>query len=445
MNLKSCRKNVRQYLIILAFAVFGCESTNAGNEDENHSNFENITAACEDGLADEYACNNVNLLARLTPAELLGERLNDIWGWTDPQTSKEYALVGLTDRVTFVDISTPTEPIVLGTLPESIISGESNSKAEIQHDDEEEGKSAWRDIKIYQNYAFVVSDGQPHGLQVFDLARLRNVQNPPVTFTEDLHYTGFGNAHNIAINEESGFAYVAGSNQAGGGLFILDIQEPLNPVFAGTHADSTIGYPRQQDDGSSTPTGYVHDTQCVMYNGPDADYAGREICFSSSETHLAIADVSDKSSTRTVGKGDYSGRRYAHQGWLTENHTYFLLDDELDESSNGSNTTTYIWDVSDLDNPTLIGTHISELTSIDHNQYVKGNHTYQANYTTGLRILDISDISAGSLEEVAFFDTFPPDDNAKFDGAWSNYPFFESGIVIVSDISNGLFILEPNL
>ena len=273
---------------------------------------------------------------------------------------------------------------------------------------------------------------------------MRGIEEPPVTFTENVHFTAFGNAHNIAINEESGYAYVAGSNQVGGGLYILDISDPLNPVFAGSHADSSVGFARSTPNGTS-PTGYVHDTQCVIYNGPDIDYVGDEICFNSSETHLVIANVTDKSSTMTIGKSDYSGQSYAHQGWLTEDHQYFLLDDELDESNIGTQTTTYIWDVKDLENPMLIGTYTGESNSIDHNLYVRGNHVYQANYTSGLRILNLDDISSGNLSEVAFFDTYPLDNATRFDGAWSNYPYFESGIVIVSDISNGLFILSPQL
>jgi choice-of-anchor B domain-containing protein len=427
-------------IITLAIVLItGCDSADS-NSDENL--FEEPSPSETNLCADTYPCRNITLLANLTPTELLGDRLNDIWGWTDPQTGKEYALVGLTDRLTFVDISTPAAPQVIGTLPESIIdSATTMPTSSNQHDDEDEGKAApWRDIKVFDDHAYVVSDGQPHGLQIFDLTRLRNVSNPPETFTEDVHFTEFGNAHNIAINEASGFAYVVGSNRAGGGLYILDISSPKNPVLAGTHADTTVG---------RASTGYVHDTQCVMYNGPDNDYAGQEVCFNSSETHFVIADVTDKMATSTIAKSTYAGNAYAHQGWLTQDHRYFLLDDELDdeldENNSGGSTTTYIWDVQDLDDPQLIGRHEAETISIDHNLYVRDNYVYQANYTTGLRILDVSDIGSGSLREVAFFDTFPASNAVQFDGAWSNYPFFDSGIVIVSDISNGLFILSPEL
>ncbi|NGP77745.1 choice-of-anchor B family protein [Balneolaceae bacterium YR4-1] len=433
-------------LLLMAFLIASCSNTPSGNIDDTDNddvgNTPVISADCESGLAGEYPCSNVNLLAHIPVADLLGERLNDIWGWTDTQTGKEYALVGMTDRVTFVDISTPTQPLVIGTLPESINNKMKSSASKNLYDEEE--NSTWRDVKVYKDHAFIVSDGQPHGLQVFDLTQLRGIEEPPVTFTENVHFTAFGNAHNIAINEESGYAYVAGSNQVGGGLYILDISDPLNPVFAGSHADSSVGFARSTPNGTS-PTGYVHDTQCVIYNGPDIDYVGDEVCFNSSETHLVIANVTDKSSTVTIGKSDYSGQSYAHQGWLTEDHQYFLLDDELDESNIGTQTTTYIWDVKDLENPMLIGTYTGESNSIDHNLYVRDNHVYQANYTSGLRILNLDDISSGNLSEVAFFDTYPLDNATRFDGAWSNYPYFESGIVIVSDISNGLFILSPQL
>ncbi|MDZ7659858.1 choice-of-anchor B family protein [Fodinibius sp.] len=428
---------------IVAILVVGCSdnSTNVGDPIDAID----IPAEleCVDGLSnDRYGCNNIDLVATVSPENLLaeplddGQALNDIWGWTDPETGTEYALVGLVGGVAFVDLSTPSEPQVVGKLeePESVsgTSGKTGRGAELMHEE----KSSWRDFKVYQNYLYVVSDAQPHGMQVFDLSRLRGVENPPVIFEEDYHYKGFENAHNIAINKETGYGYVGGSDTYGGGLHIVDLRNPLEPQFAGFHSDSTVGF---------DSTGYVHDTQCVVYDGPDADYQGDEICMNSSETHLVIANVTDKEKTETIAKSDYQNNGYAHQGWLTEDHRYFLLDDEFDEAQNGINTQTYIWDVQDLDNPELIGVHEANTPSIDHNQYIKGNYTYQANYTAGLRILSLENIEDGELEEVAYFDTFPDNDNKIFDGAWSNYPFFESGIIIVSDITNGLFILHPTL
>jgi choice-of-anchor B domain-containing protein len=81
--------------------------------------------------------------------------------------------------------------------------------------------------------------------------------------------------------------------------------------------------------------------------------------------------------------------------------------------------------------------------SIDHHQYTLGNRSFQANYRSGLRILDTSAVAEGTLSEVGFFDVYPPDDAAECNGAWSNYPYFRSGIVVVSGIEQGLFVVRP--
>ncbi len=376
---------------------------------------------CENGSAGAYPCNQIDFYARLSNAQLSGGPnvdLNDIWGWTDLETNKEYALVGLTNGVVFVDISTPDNPQIIGRLP----SHTGNS-------------SPWRDIKVYDNHAFIVADqNSGHGMQVFDLTRLRDVTNAPETFTNDAHYNGVGSAHNVVINEASGFAYIVGARGAGngcgaGGLHIVDINNPKNPVFAGCFdAD-----------------GYTHDAQCVIYEGPDTNYQGKEVCFNANENTITIADVTEKTATSLISKQSYPQAVYAHQGWLTEDHQYFISNDELDERNAGIQTRTLIWDVRDLENPQLITQYYSERQTIDHNLYVKDNYIYQSNYESGLIILDAAKIAEGNMRELAFFDTYPSSNNISFNGTWSNYPFFESGILIVSDINNGLFILSPNI
>lgn len=429
----------KSYLLLISFSallLIACE-----NNSNSVTPPESPPDCTDEQMGVEYPCENIGLLAHLGVDEFQGDslRLNDIWGWTDPSTGKEYALVGLNDGVSFVDISSPTEPLIIGKLQETATAEQSKqryySAARKFHDDHE-AKSAWRDFKVYEDHLFVVSDGQPHGLQVFDLTRLREVSDPPVTFTEDALYEEFGNAHNLAINTETGYAYATGSNTFGGGLHIINIQNPLAPSFAGFHSDSTVGL---------ASTGYVHDTQCVTYQGPDEEYRNDELCFNSSETHLAIANVTDKDSTYTIAAEAYKNASYAHQGWLTEDQRYFLLDDELDEERAYNNTRTIIWDLQDLDNPKVIGTYEAATTSIDHNLYIKGKRVYQANYTSGLRILELDDVSDGKLREAGYFDTYPQGNEVAFNGAWSNFPYFSSGVIVVSDISNGLFILRPLL
>ena len=155
-------------------------------------------------------------------------------------------------------------------------------------------------------------------------------------------------------------------------------------------------------------TGYSHDAQCVVYQGPDEDYEGREICFGANETALSIADVTDRENPVAIARGEYPNVGYAHQGWLTEDHRHFFMGDELDEVQGGvERTRTLVWDVADLDDPLLLKEHFAETGTIDHNQYVRGNRLYQANLMSGLRVLDISDVE--NPVEIGYFDTVPDD------------------------------------
>lgn len=386
---------------------------------------------CNNGEAVEWECSEVDLVSFVPVGELSGDasrgiRTNDNWGWEDPETGRIYALVGMTDRASFVDITDLTNPVVVGILPMT----------------EGANGSAWRDIKTYMNHAFIVSDGAgQHGMQVFDLTRLRDFDGgEPMVFDEDALYTNVASTHNIVINEGSGFAYAVGAGgggeTCGGGLHMIDIRDPKDPTFAGCFADPQTG---------RASTGYSHDAQCVNYVGPDPDYEGAEICMGANETALSIADVTDKSNPIAISRASYPSVGYSHQGWLTDDHRYFYLNDELDELQNlADRTRTMIWDVSDLDDPQLIAEHMGTQESSDHNLYVVGNLMYQSNYQSGLRILDITDPVAPT--EVAYFDTVPYGDNgAGFGGSWSNYPFFSNGVVIVTSGSEGLFLVRPTV
>jgi len=380
----------------------------------NHSQLtiHNSAAPCLNGrAANLYPCQSVDLLAHLPLNQIGGGEGADIWGWTDPLTGHEYALVTRSTGTSFVDITTPTAPVYLGKL--------------LPHDK----PSLWRDVETYSNYAYMVTEDFGGGMQVFDLTQLRDVNNPPVTFAETTHYDEFNNAHTIAINQETGYAYAVGSNTCNGGLHIVDIRQPANPQFAGCFGED----------------GYTHETQCVVYRGPDEDYNGREICFAANADTLTLVDVTDKSNPQQISRTGYSGVGYTHQGWLTADHAYFLLDDELDERTYGHNSRTYIWDIRDLDAPFILDTYTSTSPAVDHNLYIHNGYVYQANYRAGLRILDGSGIAEGQLREVAYFDIYPADDFPDFNGAWGNYPFFASGVVIVGGIEQGLFVLQPTL
>ena len=364
---------------------------------------------CVGGMAGSYPCDGVDLLEFVPLATMGATSANDIWGWTDTASGREFALVGLNNGTAFVEITNPVSTVYLGKLPTHT------------------SNSTWRDIKVHAGHAFIVSEASGHGMQVFDLTQLLSVPSPPVTFSETAHYNGFGNAHNVVINEDSGYAYAVGTSTCSGGLHMVNIQNPASPTNAGCFSAD----------------GYTHDAQCVNYAGPDPDHQGDEICFNSNEDTVTIVDVTNHASPVQVSRTGYAGSAYTHQNWLTEDHQYLLVDDELDEQNFGHNTWTYVWDVTDLDNPQLLGHFTSPTPAIDHNQYVRGNYSFQANYRSGLRILRLDDLAQAQLTQVGYFDVYPANDNTGFNGAWSVYPYFPSNVVVVSGIEQGLFVLQP--
>ena len=379
---------------------------------------------CTEGEATVFGCNAVDLVAYMPVSQLgggRGVRTNDIWGWTDPETNRDYAIVGRSDGTAFVDVTDPPNPFLVGNLPKT----------------EAAPRSSWRDMKVYRDHVFVVSDNAPgHGVQVFDLTRLREYDGEPLTLTHDALYDEVSSVHNIVINEATGFAYAVGSSgggdSCGGGLHMIDIRDPKNPTFAGCFADVTTG---------SSGTGYSHDAQCVIYSGPDTEHHDKEICFGSNETALSIADVTDKENPVALSMAEYPNVGYTHQGWLTEDQTHFYMNDELDETGGQvSNTRTLIYDVADLDDPVLVKEHFSENTSSDHNLYIVGDLMYQSNYNSGLRVFDITDRE--NPRPVGFFDTVPGEDSPSMNGSWSNYPFFKSGIVVVTSGREGFFVVR---
>ena len=363
---------------------------------------------CNDGFASSFPCDGFNLQSNISLQVMNASDGNDSWGWTDPTNGNEYALMGLDNGTAFVDITDPVNPIYLGKLPTHTSS------------------STWRDIKVFQDHAFVVSEAGGHGMQVFDLTRLRNVSNPSQTFTEDAHYSGFGSAHNIVINEDTGFAYAVGTSTFSGGGHYVDINNPTSPVAAGGFSQG----------------GYTHDAQVIVYNGPDQDYVGQEIYIGSNADRIVIIDVTNKANPQTISTIFYNGEGYTHQGWLTEDRRFFLLGDELDEQFFGNKTRTLVFNFEDLDNPFLHLDFESDLNAIDHNGYVRGDLFFLSNYRAGLQVYDISELASGTITLDSSFDTYPSNDAAEFDGAWSVYPYFDSGNIVISDINRGLFVVK---
>lgn len=384
----------------------------------------NAPVECTDGNAGEFDCGNVDMVSFISLKDLRmnrGVRLNDVWGWTDTETGREYGLIGHMEAMVFVDVTDASNPVVLGELPRT----------------EGSPGSTWRDMKVFKDHAFVVADGAgQHGMQVFDLRRLRDWPGSFQVYEPDVLYTGIASSHNIVINQESGYAYAVGNSSGGetcgGALHMIDINDPRNPTFVGCFNDPKTG------NGS----GATHDAQCVNYQGPDAEHRGKEICVGSNGSAISIADVSDKEHPIAISQGTYPNSAYVHQGWFTDDHRYFYQNDEGDEINGmADRTRTMIWDLTDLDEPEMIAEYFGDTNSTDHNLYVKGDFMYQTNNASGLRIIDIRD--RANPVEVGFFDTTPNNLNvAGFDGTWSSFPYFESGNILVNSRREGLFILK---
>ncbi|MEO1583171.1 MAG: choice-of-anchor B family protein [Planctomycetota bacterium] len=398
----------------------------AGAAAAAHPEFEALRGIGDAGEAarlNQFPSSNVTFLSRVSIAEMDpgSSDAQDCWGYVSP-TGREIAIIGLRQAVSFVDITDPGAPVILDTFPAP--------------------SSPWHDIKTLGDHAYVVSEGGGH-IQIFDLS---DVDNGNVINRGFTSFGGSSASHNIVVNEESGFLYrVGGGNNLGLRAYSVGLNglpgSPTQPVQSLVQSDL-----------------YVHDAQVVTYDsGP---FAGREIafCFSgfgngSSDTTLRIFDVTNKSSIQQIGildasgSGRYPGARFSHQGWLSEDRKYIYMNDEIDEGQSRSTTTLHIINVEDLTNPTYVRAWTNGNSSRDHNCYVDGDYLYAANYRSGLRIHDISDPE--NPVEVAWIDTFPTNDNndgtGGFDGAWSSYPFFPSGNVIISDIQQGLVVVRPEI
>jgi choice-of-anchor B domain-containing protein len=353
-----------------------------------------------------FSASNITLLSQIPLNNFPGVNTasgNDCWGYVSP-SGREYAIMGLEGGYGFVEITNPTNPVIVDT-----VSGPS---------------SLWHDVKVVGDYAYGVSEGGS-GIQVMDLS---DIDNGNVTLVRNWTGGGYSTTHNIVTNEDTGSLWVVGANIGNGGLIHIDISNPTLPQLDGGWTDM-----------------YVHDAQVVTWDS--GSYAGRELAFCAggfsggfSSTGLRIVDVTNPNSTQTIATLFYPNSGYAHQVWITPDQKYLYLNDELDEGASVSVTTTRVINIEDPANPFFVGIYTTGLPSIDHNLYVHDGFIYQANYRSGLRVFDMLDPT--NPIEVAWFDTYPGSDSASFNGAWSSYPFFPSGNVIISDIERGLFVVR---
>lgn len=327
-----------------------------------------------------------------------------------------------------------------------------------------------------------------HGIQVFDLTRLRdlarsNYKGNIPRIEPDYVAREVGSTHNIVAAPEAGKIIGVGLSPFGisegntniqcpdGSMAVFDVagDNALSPVFEECYFDGTIGWAN---------FGYVHDAHCIQYNGPDVNFQGENLCVLFAEKVVSIMSLD---TNLPISQITYPSAAYIHQGWFSEDQTTIFVDDELDELFNSNFVTlpepiipefeealgfiglnaegiknsgingfsqTYIVDASDLSGLSIKATFKSPVQSVDHNLYVKGDKIYHANYASGARVRQMA---GDTIQEVAFFDMqvdcddYNPSVCSPFTGVWTHYPYYESGLTTASSIYEGLFILRPTV
>ena len=399
---------IPRVIALLLFALLATTNDSLAEpaSDSPHTKHETVGEDPPPSVDGPFQMHNIHLHARIRPEDMphVPASLTDIWGYVSP-SGREYALVGTRTGTLFVDVTDPHNPDMI---------------AVVAH-----GAACCSDIKTYLDYAYVVAENLSTGMQIIDLS---DIDNGNVSLVNSFFGGGLNASHNIAINEDAGMAYVVGgvNTPSLGGIAAIDLANPEAPVFRGYWTST-----------------YVHDLQVVTYySGP---YAGRSMAFAAGNPltpGLHIIDVTNPAGMFLRRYVTYPNAGYAHQGWLSEDRRYFYLNDEFDESDSGVPTSTHVFDVQDPVNATYVTTFSTGLPSTDHNLMVKGKFIFEANYSSGLRIIHTP--TPFQFFQVGWIDTYPNHDNPGFIGAWGVYPMLPSGTILVSDITNGLFILDAN-
>ncbi len=386
-------------------------------------------APCSGGFAAGLPCNDVDLLSHVgfTDISATPTAGNDIWGFVDLNTGREYAIVGFNLGTAVFDVTDAENPLEVGFI---------------------DGQDAiWRDIKVYQffdaaadrwnAYAFVTTDGSTDGLFIIDMTGLphsiQRVSYPSdITRAHNVYATNTDFGTGIALTDDTPALIVAGATSNGNGQFrTYSLANPESPALV----PGGLG------------TGYMHDAASMLIDDPRKDNqcvnAGDfcQLLLDFNENSFEIWDVTNAATPVQLSSTPYPNVGYVHSGWWSEDKQYVFVHDELDERNSGLPTTLRAFLISDLASPTLAGTWTGPTNAIDHNGFVRGNRYYMSNYTRGLTVLDITNPAAPV--ESGNLDTYPFDDpnDAIFNGAWGTYPFFHSGNIAISDIDSGFYMV----
>lgn len=339
------------------------------------------------GTSGIFSQVNVDSVSHINYRQLHDADLNDVWGYTDSQ-GREYVLVGTTKGTSVVDITIPENPVEVHWEPGA--------------------QSIWRDLSSWQQYAYVTTEAAS-GLLILDLGSL-----PDASGITASYYTGpagsqWASAHTLFI-DANGYAYIFGSNRGNGGVIILDVHtDPLHPMEVGVF------------DNWYCHDGYVlNDTMYLAHI---------------SDGFMSMVDVTDKANPVLLGT-QHTTNNFTHNVWTTPDGNFGFTTDEVSGAYIGSYDLTDPANIRQLDQiQSSPGKGV-----VPHNAHVRGDFLITSYYSDGIVIHDIS--RPANLVEVGNYDTYPGQ-TTGFEGCWGVFPFFPSGLIAATDISEGLFILRP--
>ena len=377
-------------------------------------------ANCANGKSGVHGCRRVDLLARVALDDMSARPsgANDIWGFKDLNTEREYALLGLREGLAVFDVTEPTVPFEVGFLPGH--------------------GSIWRDIKVLQRYDASTNRWRSHAyvtvdaggrLSILDLSELPH----RVRFARRME----ASAHNVYV---SGVDFAFGVTLPGGSPLVHVVGGPGRFLY-GAFRSFDLTVPSHPALAVESWTGYSHDAMSFRARGRQARAcAGAcEILVDFNESTFDLWDISNPGDPMMLSSTTYPSAAYTHSGWVTEDGRYLFLHDELDEVERlVAETRVLVFDLADLGNPIHAGTWSGPDLATEHNGAVRGNRHYLSHYGRGLVVLDVTDPTEPA--EVGHFDTAPAE-NLGLGGAWGVYPFLPSGNVLISDQSGGLFVL----
>ncbi len=329
---------------------------------------------------------NYNLTLRSTIP--YGVELSNIWGHVDAQ-GNEYALVGYYNGLSIVDVTDPDNPFIAFTVPGP--------------------NSSWREVKTWQNYAYVTTEGGNQGLQIVNLDYLPD----SVQFK---NWKGTGAINNQletihALHVDDGFVYLYGSNLFNGSALVVDLADPWNPVYMG-----------------HTPGSYIHDG----YVRNDTLWGGHIY-----DGYFSVYDLANKANPVLLAQQN-TPTNFTHNTWLNDEGSVLFTTDETTDSYLATYDITDLGNITELDRfQTTPGSG-----SIVHNTHIVNDYAVTSWYKDGISIVDGSRPS--NLVEVGRYDTYTQGSGNGFNGCWGVYPFLPSGTIVVSDIDNGLFVLTPD-